>query len=75
MNIVCKRCAACVFKFVQGYIMCQEIGGIFAVAVESVVAKLCIYKTAVGPSYYFFFAHCKRSYSVVNAMQRQNALS
>lgn len=74
MNIVCKWCAACVFKFVQSYIVGQEIGDILAVAVESVVAELCIYKTAVLPSYYFFFAHCKRSYSVVNAMQRQNAL-
>lgn len=68
MNIVCEWCLACVLKLLQGYIMCQEIGNVFAVAAESVVAELCIYKTAVGPSDYFFFAHCKRSYSVVNTM-------
>lgn len=68
MNVVCKRCATCVLKLLQGGIVCQEIGGVFAVTAESVVAELCIYKTAVLPDNYFFFAHCKRSYSVVNAM-------
>ena len=68
MNIVCKWCATCVLKLLQSGIVCQEIGNAFAVAVESVVAELCIYKTAVFPSNYFSFAHSKRSYSVVNAM-------
>lgn len=74
VNIVCKLCAACVFQFVQGYVVCQEIGGVFAVAVVGVVAEFCIYKTAVGPGNYFSFAHCKRSYIVFLSVVIQNSV-
>lgn len=72
--VVCKLCTTCVFKFVQGRVVYKEIGGVLAVAVVGVVAELCIYKTAVCPSNYFSFAHCKRSLIVFVLVVRQNAV-